>query len=613
MTELELTKLLRDVQKPGRYTGGELNSVMKKRDEVDVRFAFCFPDTYEIGMSHLGMKILTALINRLPWAWCERAFAPWVDMEAALLREGQPLFALESRDPLSDFDVVGFTLQYELCYTNMLQMLRLSGIPLLSKERHELKNLVVVGGPCTCNAEPIADFADVVFLGEGEENLVEFLTLYREFKLAGRTKEDFLKEAAGITGVYVPSLYDVSYREDGTIRSVAPKDNAPYPIRKAVIEDLDHVFYPENFVVPFIETVHDRAVEEVLRGCIRGCRFCQAGMIYRPFREKSPETVSKQAKSLCDTTGYDEISLSSLSTSDYSRLDELLSRLLEWSEPDKVGLSLPSLRIDSFSPELLEKISRVRKSGLTFAPEAGSQRMRDVINKNLTEESILKTCALAFAGGHTSVKLYFMLGLPTETMEDIEAIGVLAQKIVNLYYSMPERPKGKSVQVSVSLATFVPKPHTPFQWAPQDRLEEIRKKQEHLVHSIQTRKVRVSWHESLTSVLEAVFARGDRRLSAVLQRAVELGCRLDGWGECFDPQKWERAFSDCGLSMDFYANRERAYDEVLPWDHLDYYITKDFLKRENEKAKRAETTSNCREHCSGCGASRSLKGGKCFA
>lgn len=612
MTELQLHKLLKGVQKPGRYTGGELNSVVKNKDAVDVRFAFCFPDTYEIGMSHLGMKILYALLNDMDGVWCERVFAPWVDMEQNLRREGMGVYALESLDDIAQFDIIGFTLQYELCYTNMLHMLELSGIPLHSKDRHSLHNLVVVGGPCTCNAEPFADFVDVAFLGEGEEQMVQFVQLYKEYKANGADKQSFLKAAAQIRGVYVPSLYTVSYHPDGTVEAVTAEAGAPLPIQKYIIQDLDTAFYPKDFVVPYIEVVHDRAVEEVFRGCIRGCRFCQAGMIYRPVREKSWETVSKQAKCLCDATGYEEISLSSLSTSDYSQLEPLLNDMLEWTQQDQVNISLPSLRIDTFSPELLEKISRVRKSGLTFAPEAGSQRMRDVINKNLDEDVILQSCETAFRGGHCNVKLYFMLGLPTETLEDIEAIGQLGQKIVNRFYAMPDKPKGRGVQVSISLATFVPKPHTPFQWMAQDKLQTIRDKQRHLVESLTTRKISVSWHESQASVLEAVFARGDRRLSKVLYRAHELGCKFDGWHECFDMHKWEQAFADCGLSIEFYANRERSYEEVLPWDHLDYGITKGFLKRENERAKAAQTTKNCREQCAGCGANRLLRGGTCF-
>ncbi|MBQ2675804.1 MAG: TIGR03960 family B12-binding radical SAM protein [Clostridia bacterium] len=612
MTDLQLNKLLKGVQKPGRYTGGELNSVVKDKSEVDVRFAFCFPDTYEIGMSHLGMKILYSLLNTMDGVWCERVFAPWPDMSDNMKKAGQGVFALESLDEISKFDIIGFTLQYELCYTNMITMLRDSDIPIFAKDRHSLSQLVVAGGPCVCNAEPIADFVDAVFLGEGEEHLPKFVELYKQYKKENKSKQEFLKAASKIEGVYIPSLYTVTYNDDGTVKSVDAVDDAPMPIKKAIIRDLDKVFYPDNFVVPYIETVHDRAVQEVFRGCIRGCRFCQAGMIYRPVREKHADTVSKQAKCLCDSTGYDEVSLSSLSTSDYSEIEPLLNDMLDWTNKEKINISLPSLRIDSFSPELLEKISKIRKSGLTFAPEAGSQRMRNVINKNLDEETILNTCRTAFEGGHCSVKLYFMLGLPSETYEDIEAIGVLGQKIVDEFYNMPNRPKGKGVQVSISLATFVPKPHTPFQWMAQDEIEKVRDKQLHLVHSITTKKISVSWHESQTSLLEAVFARGDRRLSKVIARAVELGCRFDGWGEYFNMDLWQQAFKDSGLTMEFYANRERSYDELLPWQHLDYCVSKAFLMKENELAKQAITTDNCRQKCSGCGANKLLKGGKCF-
>lgn len=607
MTELQLSKLLKGVQKPGRYTGGEFNSIVKNKDDVDVRFAFCFPDTYEIGMSHLGMKILYSLLNSMDRVWCERVFAPWPDMEENLIKEGVGVFALESLDDIKEFDIIGFTLQYELSYSNMLNMLKLSGIPLFSKDREGLKNLVVVGGPCTCNAEPIADFADAVFLGEGEETEVEFVELYRKFKASNGTKADFLKEASKIKGIYIPSLYDIEYNAGGTVKAVISKCDAPLPIQKSIVQDLDTMFAPDKFVVPFIDVVFDRAVEEVFRGCIRGCRFCQAGMIYRPVREKNYKTVSQQAKSLCDTAGYDEVSLCSLSTSDYTQIEPLLDDMLDWTQKDNVSISLPSLRIDSFSPELLAKVERVRKGGLTFAPEAGSQRMRDVINKNLDEEVILKTCLDAFRGGHTSVKLYFMMGLPHETDEDILAIGQLGQKIVDLFYNMEDRPKGKGVQVSISLATFVPKPHTPFQWFGQNAMADVRAKQELLVSSLTTKKIKISWHESETSLLEAVFARGDRRLSNVIARAVELGCKFDSWGEYFDMEKWRKAFDDCGLSMEFYANRDREYDEILPWDHLDYGVTKKFLMRENELAKKAATTPNCREKCAGCGANKLLE------
>lgn len=611
MTDKKFEQLLEGIEKPGRYTGGEFGSVMKNLDETEIRYAFCFPDTYEIGMSHLGMKILYSLINTIDGVWCERAFAPWIDMEKRMIEEDVGVFTLETHTELDEFDLIGFTLQYEMSYTNVLNMLKLSHIPLRSKDRTELKNIVCFGGPCACNIEPMADFADAVFLGEGEEHTVTFIELYRKCKREGKSKAEFLRLASKIKGVYIPSLYDVSYNDDGTVKAVTPKDDAPMPITKYIIEDLDNMFSPTQFVVPYIETVHDRAVEEVFRGCIRGCRFCQAGMIYRPVREKSYKTVSNQAKALCDNTGYDEVSLCSLSTSDFTEIEPLLNDMLEWTEDDHISISLPSMRIDSFSPELLEKISKIRKTGLTFAPEAGTQRMRDVINKNLTEEMILKTCKTAFIGGHYNVKLYFMLGLPYETDDDILGIGRLAQKIVDAFYNMPNKPKGKGVQVTIGLATFVPKPHTPFQWMAQDKLETVRKKQEMLVKSVTTKKIIINWHDSDTSLFEAVLARGDRRLSDVLETLCNMGCRLDSWGECFDPQKWFEAFEKCGLSPEFYANRERDYDEIMPWDHLDYGVTKSFLIRENELAKKAATTPNCREKCAGCGANKLMSGGKC--
>ncbi len=602
MSDQKLEQLLLSVQKPGRYSGGEQGSVIKNKEDVEIRYAFCFPDTYEVGMSHLGMKILYSQFNSFDYVWCERVFAPWVDFEEVMREKNIPLFALESHDPVKDFDIIGFTLQYELSYTNLLNMLDLAGIPLYSKDRTELKNLVVAGGPCACNPEPIADFVDLFFLGEGEEVDMEVMELYREFKKKGGTKKDFLLEAAKIEGVYVPSLYDVSYNDDNTINSITPKFDAPSTIRKRIIGNLDDSFYPETFVVPYIEIIHDRAVQEVFRGCIRGCRFCQAGFIYRPVREKSYETVNKQARDLCTSTGYDEISLSSLSTSDYTQLEQLLSKMLDWSEKDKVSISLPSLRIDNFSDELLEKIKKIKKSGLTFAPEAGTQRLRDVINKNVTEEEIMNTCKTAFMGGYTSVKLYFMLGLPTETDDDLRGITELGQRIVDMYYSLPNRQKGKGVNVSISVSTFVPKPFTPFEFEPQLNLEEIERRQKLLLDSLTTRKITLNWHDSKTSVIEGVFARGDRRLSKVIYNAHKLGCKFDGWFEQFDYEKWMKAFEMSGVDPSFYNERKREFDEILPWEHLDYGITKKFLVSENKTAHSEKTTKNCREACSNCGA-----------
>ena len=602
MNEKEFERLLLSVQKPGRYSGGEINSVIKEKEKVDVRFAFCFPDTYEIGMSHLGMKILYSQFNSREDIWCERVFAPWVDFEEKMREHNIPLFALESRDSIKDFDFIGFTLQYELSYTNVLNMLDLAGVPLRSEDRKDLSPLVVAGGPCVCNAEPLADFVDLFFLGEGEEVDLEVIDLYKEFKKKGGSKADFLKEAAKIEGVYVPSLYDVSYNEDGTVSAVTPKDGAPKTVKKRIIKDMDNCFYPDKFVVPFIEIVHDRAVQEVFRGCIRGCRFCQAGFIYRPVREKSADTVDRQAKALCESTGYDEISLSSLSTSDYTELEPLLNQMLCWTEPNEISLALPSLRVDNFSKELLDKINHVRKSGLTFAPEAGTQRLRDVINKNVTEEEIFRTCKTAFEGGYTAVKLYFMLGLPTETDEDLAGIADLGQRIIDLFYSLPERPKGKSPSVSISVSTFVPKPFTPFQFEPQIERDEIERRQTVLKYSNKNRRVNISWHDSSTSLLEGAFARGDRRLGRVIESAFKKGCKFDSWNECFKPELWEEAFAENGLSPEFYAGRKREYSEINPWDHLDYGVTKRFLICENQRAHRAETTPNCREKCAGCGA-----------
>ncbi len=602
MEKQKFEKLLLSVQKPGRYSGGEINSVIKDKSKVDVRFAFCFPDTYEIGMSHLGMKILYSQFNEREDIWCERVFAPWLDFEEVMSENNIPLFALESRDPIKDFDFMGFTLQYEMAYTNVLNMLDLAGLPLKSKDRKDLSPLVVAGGPCVCNPEPLADFIDLFFIGEGEEVDLELIDLYKEFKKKGASKEEFLREAAKIEGIYVPSLYNDEYTDEGILKSLTPEEGIAPTVKKRIIKDMDKSYYPEKFVVPFIEIVHDRAVQEVFRGCIRGCRFCQAGFIYRPVREKSVDTVNKQAKCLCESTGYDEISLSSLSTSDYREIEPLLNKLLEWTEKSHVSLALPSLRIDNFSDELLEKIKHVRKSGLTFAPEAGTQRLRDVINKNLTEEEILTTCRTAFAGGYTSVKLYFMIGLPTETDEDIVGIAELGQRIVNEYYNMPNKPKGKGVNVSISVSTFVPKPFTPFQFEPQITLDEIRRRQELLKNSITTKKISLSYHDSATSFLEGAFARGDRRMSAVIEKAYEMGCKFDGWTECFEPEKWYEAFKECGLSPEFYANRTHEYDEVTPWEHIDVGVTKDFLIKENKVAHENKTTPNCREKCSNCGA-----------
>lgn len=580
--------------------------------KVNVRFAFCFPDTYDIGMSHLGMKILYSLTNMRENYWCERVFAPSEDFEMIMRENDIPLYALESLDPIRDFDFIGFTMQYELSYTNVLNMLDLAGIPVFAKDRtEELTQIVVAGGPCVCNPEPLADFFDIFILGEGEEVNLELMDLYFEMKKQGASRLDFLHKAAQIEGIYVPRFYKFSYKDDGTILKVEATDGAPAVVRKRIIRDLDKVFYPDNFVVPFTEIVQDRVSVEVLRGCIRGCRFCQAGFIYRPFREKNVDTVVKEAKCLCENTGYDEVSLASLSTSDHSDIDLMLTELINYTAQEKINLSLPSLRMDNFSESLLEKIKRVRKSGLTFAAEGGTQRLRDVINKNITEEEIMNTCRIAFEGGYATVKLYFMMGLPTETDEDIVGIAELAQRVVDLFYSIENRPKGKGVQVSVSCATFVPKPFTPFEFEPQDTREMIEHKQKLLVSAIKSKKIRVSWHDSNVSILEAVLAKGDRRLCDVIYTAWKKGCKFDSWSEHYKFDKWMEAFEECGIDPAFYANRRFDYDEILPWDHLDYLVSKDFFIRENKRAHESKTTPHCRKRCSGCGVNKKV-GRECF-
>jgi len=612
MLKEKIEKHLLEVQKPSRYIGGETGSIIKDISKIDVRFAFCFPDSYDIGMSHLGMKILYSLINERENYWCERCFAPSEDFEAVMRENDIPLYALESLDPIKDFDFIGFTMQYELSYTNVLNMLDLAGIPVFASERsEELGQIVVAGGPCVCNPEPLADFFDLFILGEGEEVNLELMDLYNEMKKSGATRKEFLVRAAQIEGVYVPSLYSFNYNEDGTISGVETKDGAPAVVRKRIIKDFDKVYYPDNFVVPFTEIVHDRASVEVLRGCIRGCRFCQAGFIYRPFREKTPDTICGETKALCGNTGYDEVSLVSLSTSDHSQIDEMLTKLIDYTAEERINLSLPSLRADNFSEELLEKIKKVRKSGLTFAAEGGTQRLRDVINKNVSEEEIMNTCRIAFEGGYSAVKLYFMMGLPTETDEDIVGIADLAQRIVDLFYSIENRPKGKSVQISISVATFVPKPFTPFQFEPQDTREMIEHKQKLLMDSVKTKKIRVSYHNPDVSMLEAILAKGDRRLCKAVYAAWKNGCKFDSWDEYFKYDKWLEAFEECGIDPSFYANRRFDYDEILPWDHLDYYISKEFFIRENKTAHQAVTTPNCRQKCSGCGVT-ARTGGKCF-
>ena len=606
----EIEKFLLGVQKPGRYTGGELNSIVKDKSKIDIRYAFCFPDTYEIGMSHLGMKILYSLVNAREDAWCERVFAPDVDMEQVMRDNGIPLYALESGEAIKNFDLIGFTMQYELSYTNVLNMLDLAGLPVRSRDRKDLTPIVIAGGACVCNAEPMAEFFDITLPGDGEEVTNELIDLLKEYKAKGATKQEFLEAAAQIKGVYVPSLYEIEYNDDCTVKSITPTHGAPEKVEKRNVADLDKMFAPTEFVVPFLEVVHDRTTVEIFRGCIRGCRFCQAGFLNRPLREKSPEVVEAQCRSICEKTGYDEISLCSLSTSDYRGLEKLITDMLPWTVENKINISLPSLRADNFPKELMEQLNAVRRSGLTFAPEAGTQRLRDVINKNITEEEVLSTARQAFAGGWTAVKLYFMIGLPTETEDDIRGIADLAQAVVDEFYHNENKPKGKGVNVSVSVASLVPKPFTPFQWEPQDRPDTLIEKQNFLISCVKTRKVSVSRHVPWTSFLEGVFARGDRRLCDVIETAWRKGCKFDSWEEHLDREKWMDSFAENGIDPFFYTARRRSFDEVLPWDHMDYGVTKKFLIRENEKAHRGETTASCREKCAGCGAAR-LNGGVC--
>ena len=603
--------LLEQVEKPGRYVGGEYGSEIPNPESAELRACFCFPDTYEIGMSNLGIKILTGCFNNTGYISCERCYMPWPDMREQLIKHGYPLYALESGDPLNVFDIVAFTLQYELCYTNVVAMLGLGGIPLLSSERGESDPIIIAGGPCAYNPEPIADFIDIFSIGEGEEALLELAALIRECKKNGVSREETLYRASLLEGFYVPSLYTVEYNENGTIKSFTPnKEGVPTSVKKRIIENLDEVYFPCKCSVPFLETVHDRVMLEVFRGCIRGCRFCQAGMIYRPYREKSPEVLNENAKIAIDHTGYSEISLTSLSISDYTHLRELIDSLLPWTNAKNVNLSLPSMRIDNFYEELLEKVSSVRKSGLTFAPEAGTQRLRDVINKNITEEEIISACEKAFDGGRNSLKLYFMNGLPTETDDDIKGIAALSQNIVDTYYSKKRNGFGKGVNVTVSVSCFVLKPFTPFQWEAQDSLEELERKQQLLKGEIKTKKISYKYHDARVSRIEAVFARGDRRLCKALLEAYNRNMMLDGWDEYFSYDRWIKLFDDCGIDPAFYANRSFGLDEILPWDFIDIGVTKKFMKLEQARSRKAETTPDCRTKCSGCGAS-TLCNGKC--
>ena len=602
----KIASVLKSVTKPGRYSGGEYGQTIKDKEKINCRWAFCFPDTYEIGMSNLGVRILYGALNREEDVWCERVYTPWVDMEEKMREKQIPLWAHESGDPVKDFDIVAFTLQYEMCYTNVLLMLELAGIPLTSAERGEDDPIIIGGGPCAYNAEPVADFFDVFSIGEGEEALVEFARLYIDMKKNGTyTRADFLHAAAKIPGFYVPSLYTVDYHEDGTVKAYTPVyDDIPRQITKRIMPDMDKAYFPEQVVMPYIETVHDRIMLEVYRGCIRGCRFCQAGMIYRPVREKTPEVLDRQAKDLFACTGYDEISLTSLSISDYTRLEELTDRLLSWTEGETINLALPSLRVDSFTRELMERISTVRTGSLTFAPEAGTQRLRDAINKNVLEEDLMRAVQVAFAAGKTQVKLYFMMGLPTETKEDLAGIADLAHKVVEMYYANPNRNKGKHPQVTISVACFIPKPFTPFQWEAQDTMEMLREKQEYLSSCITNRHVRYNYHDARTSHVEAVLARGDRKLCRALLEARRRGFRFDAWEEHFNYENWMQLFADCGIDPAFYANRAWGTDEILPWEIIDCGVKREFFLRERAKAYASTTTPNCRQACSGCGANQ---------
>ena len=600
---MNLDKLLRKIQKPSRYTGGEWGSVKKDPKSVDVRIAFCFPDTYEVGMSHLGMRILYHLYNSRDDIYCERVFAPLEDFEQLLKENEIPLFSLETKTSLCDFDMIAFTLQYELCYTNILNMLDMGHVAVKSRDRKNGDPFVCAGGPCAYNAEPIADFIDFFIMGEGEEVNLEIVDCFEENR--NKPREEILFALSQIEGVYVPSLYDVSYNENGTVKSVEPKrSGVPKTVKKRIIKDMDKVFYPNNLVVPFTDIVHDRIMLEVFRGCPRGCRFCQAGMIYRPVREKSPERLFECAKLLMDNTGYEELSLTSLSTGDYSHFLDLTDTLLKTAEENRTNIALPSLRLDSFNLDLINRVQKQRKSSFTFAPEAGTQRMRDVINKNITEEDLLSSVRLAFNNGWSSLKLYFMIGLPLETEEDVAGIGKLAHKVLDEYFAIEKEKRPKNGHITLSTASFVPKPFTPFQWYPQDTEEKLSEKQQIVKENIHAKQIKYNYHDSKTSRLEGVFARGDRKLCDVIYTAWKKGCKMDGWSEFFRYDTWLEAFSECGIDPDFYSARKRDFDEVLPWDHIDVGVTKEFLIREAKRAEEGKTTKNCMIACNKCGAER---------
>ena len=609
-------EILLSIEKPARYIGNEVNSVMKDKEKVDIRFCMCFPDVYEIGMSHLGIQILYHMFNERPDVWCERVYSPWPDLDARMRKDNIPLFALESQDPIRAFDFLGITIQFEMCYTNILQVLELSGIPLEASERTEEDPIVIGGGPCVYNPEPIAEFFDVFYIGEGETVYDQLFDVYKKNKAEGKSRREFLEAACQIPGIYVPMFYDAEYQEDGTLHSFTRNyEKAPEMIEKQVLMDVTHAPYPKAPVVPFIKATQDRVVLEIQRGCIRGCRFCQAGMIYRPTRERDVEELKKWADTMLKTTGYEEISLSSLSSSDYSKLPELINYLMEICPERGVNISLPSLRIDAFSLDVMKKVQDIKKSSLTFAPEAGSQRMRNVINKGLTEEDILEGAGKAFEGGWNKVKLYFMLGLPTETEEDIKGIAHLSEKIAERYYEIPKDQRNGKCQITASSSFFIPKPFTPFQWAPMNRKEEFLEKARIVKAEVRAmlnqKSIRYNYHEADISMLEGVLARGDRRTAKVVLQAYRNGALFDSWSEYFRPEAWEKAFEETGIDPDFYTVRERSVDELLPWDFINAGVSKKFLIREWEQAKAETVTPNCRQRCSGCGA-KCYGGGVCF-
>jgi len=610
--KISFDRALKRVEKPARYIGMEKNSIKKDLEKVDIKFAFCFPDVYEVGMSHLGLHILYNLLNNEDYIACERVFAPWADMENEMRKEGIPLFSLENKEPIRNFDFVGFTLQYEMSYTNIINMLDLGNIPVYSKDRKDSDPLVIAGGPCAYNPEPIADFIDFFVIGEAEEIILDIMKIYREHKSNGFKRLEFLKEISRLEGIYVPQFYDVFYKEDNTIDRMEPIfDGVPRVINKRIIKELDKSYYPDKLIVPFIETVHDRIPLEIFRGCTRGCRFCQAGMIYRPVREKTVDTLVKLAEKLADSTGYGDISLTSLSSCDYSQLRLLVSKLISKYKEKQVGVSLPSLRLDSFSLEILKEIEKVRKTGLTFAPEAGSQRLRDVINKGVTEKDLETAVTYAFEEGWSTIKLYFMIGLPTETKEDVLGIKDLGYKVKNIFFNLPKEKRKGNLKITLSVSCFVPKPFTPFQWIGQNSIDEFYEKINLLKKEIRDNKITFNYHDPQISYLEAVLARGDRRLSKALYKAWELGCKFDGWSDFFDYEKWMEAFNKTGIDADFYALRERKTDEVLPWDFIDTGVDKKYLIAEYEKAKNGTLTRDCRLGCNNCGINRSFLGGVC--